>query len=208
MEYDWRTPTEHVQCTSTKITSVFDRFTRQTFSFPDKLSLVPSFLHDASPPHISLPDIILSGVFLFSFFLPALCKAPHCGLRTSGPLPPTTHHVVINPIRILGAKQGCRRAAELLCSSGLLSSEQQQQILASVTSAFASYLQAKHFPGAKGKIVGNSEQVKPTVGSRVKYLIFLSNPKHPSQILRVRGSSSAHFIDSCNSVSVVEGELL
>lgn len=63
------------------------------------------------------------------------------------------------------------------------------------------------FPGTKGKIVGNSEQVKSTVGSREKHLILLSNPKHPSQIRRVRGSSSAHFVASCGSVSVVEGEL-
>lgn len=91
-------------------------------------------------------------------------------------------------------------------------SSEEQQILASVTSAFASYLhqylQAKHFPGMKGKIVGDCEQVKSTVGSGEKYLILLSNPKHPSQIRRVRGGSSAHFIYSQSSVAVLEGELL
>lgn len=90
-------------------------------------------------------------------------------------------------------------------------SSEQQRIPASAASALASclhqYLQAKHFPGMKGKIVGNSEQVKSTEGSREKHLILLSNPKHPSQIHRVRGGSSAHFIDGCGSVSVVEGEL-
>lgn len=59
-------------------------------------------------------------------------------------------------------------AEEPLCSTEHLSSEE-RRILASVTSAFASYLhqylQAKHFPGMKGKIVGNSEQVKSTVGN-------------------------------------------
>lgn len=107
MESDWRTPTEHVQCTSTKITSDFIRFTRQTFSFPDKLSLVTSFWGTLSAWCKSSSCFSVQTSLLVEglgfYFLPALCKAPHCGLHTSGPLPPTTHHVVINPIRILRA---------------------------------------------------------------------------------------------------------
>lgn len=75
-ESDRRTPTEHVQRTSTKITSVFIRFTHQTstwFSFPDKLSLVTSFWGTfsawcKSSSQFLCADIVVSGGVLGFFF--------------------------------------------------------------------------------------------------------------------------------------------